>query len=112
MEADGARNYCNNLGAHLVVIRSLDKFNLLKSDVAYFAGLNDKANEGKMVWEDTGDEIAPDFVPVFFNGGEPNNGGGYEDCVYIWTGKSTNFGNDNPCWNVRMRFVCERPVYV
>ena len=106
-----AQAYCNDLGSHLFVGRSLDKFHLLPYRVHYFIGLNDIAVEGAMTWVDTGEQITQDFKQVFFIPGEPNNEWN-EDCVCVNVIQSSHFGNDEKCPSVPLRFVCERPVFV
>ena len=103
--------YCLNLGAHLFVLRSMDKLDLLPHGQGYIIGLTDLAVEGTFVWQDTGDVITKDLKLLFFRSREPNNNGVGEDCTVVTAGTGSPSGNDLPCDFVYYKFVCERPVY-
>ena len=104
--------HCLKLGAHLYVADTWEKFNLLPLGNDFTLGLTDIALEGKMVWQNTGEEIAHAFKVVFFSQGEPSNGYGIEDCVAATVGPTSRVANDVPCDLDRFKFVCERPMII
>ncbi|XP_042291255.1 lactose-binding lectin l-2-like [Thunnus maccoyii] len=94
-----AELHCVSESANLVSIHSLEEQKFVKSLIKNFdhaegftwIGLSDTQKEGRWMWSDGS---AVNFV--FWNSGEPSNGGGNEDCVH------NNFGtglkwNDVPC---------------
>ncbi|XP_030259771.1 lactose-binding lectin l-2-like [Sparus aurata] len=90
---------CLSQGANLVSIHSPEENDFVKFLIQNFdsaqghtwIGLSDIHKEGRWMWSD-GSVV--DFV--FWNGGEPNNGGGNEDCGHIHSGNTLRW-NDFPC---------------
>ncbi|CAH3127383.1 unnamed protein product [Pocillopora meandrina] len=68
----------------------------------YWIGLNDQHNESQFVWSDG----TPFNSSVYnnWNSGEPNDGGGVEDCVELYLRR----WNDDKC-NSELGYICERP---
>ena len=67
----------------------------------WWIGLNDISSEGSFVWED-GSSVS--FTN--WHSGEPNNGGGGEDCTQLNRYHPTQTWNDEPCGQ-GLPFVCE-----
>ena len=100
-----SRDNCLAHGAHLASLSSAAETTLVRSGSSTFRwiGLNDLASEGTFVWVN-GDPLA--FTN--WNGGEPNDDHGGEDCVGILgNGK----WNDFECGGGGGEFqsICERP---
>ncbi|XP_019639599.1 PREDICTED: uncharacterized protein LOC109481455 [Branchiostoma belcheri] len=66
-------------------------------------GLNDIDNEGQWVFED-GQTLASSGY-ANWNGGEPNNGGGDEDCAAVF--HTTHIWNDARCTVSKVAFICQ-----
>lgn len=103
----GAEADCKSQGGHLVSIHSSTEFQTIANRAQslnlgdFWLGLNDNQIEGKFVWTDN--------TPVnftFWNGGEPNDWGGAEDCAHVYA--SNNTWNDLDC-NAGLRYVCKLP---
>jgi hypothetical protein len=101
-----ARTTCKNMGMDFASINTSGE-NAFVTNVSgsiaagsWWIGANDQATEGSFVW--------PDGTPVSsytnWNGGEPNNWGGNEDCTELITGSGK--WNDNNCAGGRY-FICE-----
>ncbi|GFS27772.1 C-type lectin-related protein 4 [Elysia marginata] len=110
MTYSNARAFCRNVGAHLYVSRSVERFNLLPHGIVYIIGLTDRAKEGTFVWDDNGNVITESLKSSLFMPGEPSNSENREDCVAVVAGGTGNFANDIACEGVEFRFVCERPL--
>lgn len=114
-----AESRCQQMGGHLVTIKSEEEQalveDLLKYGVkgGYYIGCSDTATEGTWKWVDTNETF---FVGTGSSGtalgynnwdtGEPNNGSGVEDCggIYANTGK----WNDYPGGTSEIEgFICE-----
>ncbi|XP_067467958.1 lactose-binding lectin l-2-like [Thunnus thynnus] len=94
-----AELHCVSEKANLVSIHSLEEQNFVKSLIKNFdhaegftwIGLSDTQKEGGWMWSDG---CAVNFV--FWNSGEPSNGGGNEDCVHNNYDTDLKW-NDCPC---------------
>jgi len=62
-------------------------------------GLTDQLNEGQFIWTSTGEDLSYSH----WNGGEPNNAGGDEDCV-TW---AANGWNDVTCEDDHAQLIVE-----
>ena len=85
----GGHDACVALGGYLAVPDSLAENTLLGTLGAAWIGVTDAAVEG--TWR-TSKGLAPTYTR--WNGGEPNNAGGNEDCAAFTTGATWN---DIPC---------------
>ena len=107
-----AQSKCQQMGGDLAIIRSDHEnqfiFNLVKRTSGLpvwgvWIGLRRKS-DGNFEWVDG--------TPVKYsswNSGEPNNMGGREDCVVMFSaGRAGGKWNDSPCdWEVNPGFVCK-----
>ncbi|XP_075306468.1 lactose-binding lectin l-2-like [Odontesthes bonariensis] len=108
-----AELHCVSEGSNLVSIHSQEEENFVKHLIRNFdlaegvnwIGLTDAQRNGAWLWSD-GSKV--DFTS--WNGGEPNNSGGSEECVH--TNWGTNKGwNDKEC-SFKYSFVCAtRTIY-
>ncbi|KAI5758531.1 CD209-like protein [Gulo gulo luscus] len=94
---------CQNLGAQLVIINSMEEQKFLKSwntknNQRTWIGLSDHHNEGSWKWLDN----SP-LQLSFWKEGEPNNHGD-EDCVELYS----EGWNDNRCSSENF-WTCEKP---
>lgn len=98
---------CVSQGGHLVSIHSLAQQQAITNKAAslqmgdYWIGFNDEVQEDMFVWTDG--------TPVNFtlwNGGEPNNWGGFEHCTEVYAANGS--WNDLNCGDSR-RYVCKLP---
>ena len=105
-----AQMTCQSVNYDLVVITSAEEDNFvyqrLESDNfgETWIGLSDRASEGTFVWVDGTSIDGYDH----WDGGEPNDGGGGEDCAIIMReqrNRRTKW-DDRPC-PTRYDFVCE-----
>lgn len=67
----------------------------------WWIGLNDRAREGTFVWA-SGESVT--FTN--WHSGEPNNGGGNEDCTQFNRFHPSQTWNDEPC-GTSFRYICE-----
>jgi len=98
MNYDDAQQFCADNGGHLAEPRSKketkvinNKIDRFGSNVNYWIGLTDRANEGSFVWGSDGSEA----TYTNWNGREPNNMRN-EDCAHIRTNKNNEW-NDSKC---------------
>jgi len=63
-------------------------------------GLTDQLNEGQFIWSESGEDVSYSH----WNGGEPNNAGGDEDCV---TWSAANGWNDAACSDDPAQIIVE-----
>ncbi|XP_068074278.1 uncharacterized protein [Danio rerio] len=102
-----SREFCRNLGADLVMIKSEDRqkrisyFVKVKIGAPVWLGLTDTEIEGSMMWVDNSA-----LNQGFWMKGEPNNNDGNEDCVFMNPIPSLKNWNDIPCSEVA-RVICE-----
>jgi hypothetical protein len=105
---DDARAVCQGLGGDLLSFDDASEQATVFSAIgneqlfdASYLGFTDAAVEGTWAWID-----GASYLPTgFWGGGEPNNGGGNEDCAVLrFTGKV----NDIDC-GLRVPFLCELP---
>jgi hypothetical protein len=104
-----ARSFCAGLGYWLVTIEeeeenafvSLEAF-VISPGRAWWIGLNDIAEEGTFVWDQTG------LPPAYTNWGssQPDDYDSNEDCCELNYLTDPALWNDNECTNAR-HFVCE-----
>ncbi|XP_048012580.1 C-type lectin domain family 4 member M-like [Megalobrama amblycephala] len=101
-----SRQYCRNIGADLVIIKSEEKQRFINSIVPERAwiGLNDIQQEGTMKWVDN----SP-LNQGFWFAGEPNDAGGNEDCIehIPYPQYPIQTWNDLPCSEMR-KAICEK----
>ena len=67
-------------------------------------GLSDAALERTFIWE--GDDSAINYT--HWGPGAPDNFGGAEDCVEVFSGAMAGFWNDDYCDSEKF-YICERP---
>lgn len=114
-----AESRCQQMGGHLVTIKSEEEQALVEDLLeygvkgGYFIGCSDTATEGTWKWVDTNEIF---FVGTGSSGtasgynnwntGEPNNGSGVEDCggIYTATGKWNDYSGDT---SAIVGFICE-----
>ncbi len=102
-----ARTTCQSFGGDLVVIEDMAENDFIVAEPTpatmgvggFWIGLTDAAAEGTFVWVDG---TAPTFTA--WNMGEPNDGGGDEDCGEMST--TSGGWNDVGCAMARA-FICE-----
>lgn len=99
-----AKEYCEDMGGHLVTITSKDENIFLSSldsthKVGHWIGGNDIEVEGKWVWI-TGES----FDYTNWDNAEPNNGGGVEDYLVL---RENGTWNDGYSHVGKMGFICE-----
>lgn len=101
-----AEDDCVAMGGHLVEITSQSEDDFVQSlgGGGTHIGLNDIDTEGVHVWISSGNLASGTFTN--WNGGEPSNSGGGEDCVEI---SGLGKWNDLPC-SLSRAYVCERPT--
>ncbi len=103
-----AREACQSYGYDLAVVDTPQEDAFLYQAIAQrgfpdtWVGLNDRADEGRWVWLD-GEAL----VHTHWDRGEPNNGGGGEDCGLIMTrdGRQSEW-DDRPCGRDQT-YICE-----
>ncbi|MCA9547197.1 MAG: C-type lectin domain-containing protein, partial [Myxococcales bacterium] len=105
-----ARVACQQAGYDLVVVQDAAQDAVIYGEMRSrgfgdtWIGVNDRQNEGQWVWLDG--------IPVAYqhwDSGEPNNGGGGEDCGLIMTSRNRETEwDDRPCGGQRP-FVCGVP---
>ena len=108
LDWESARRNCLSSDGDLVSIENQSEMSFVynKSSVVwnqrYWIGLNDRRNESQFVWSDG----TPYNASVYSNWrqGEPNDGGGAEDCVELFR---TSW-NDNECHD-EYGYICEKP---
>ena len=74
-------------------------------DSDFWIGLTDRDVEGTFVWE-SGHLLSTD-IAAHWNPGQPDDGGGYEDCVEIKNNHKKL--NDAHC-SLKRAFVCQKPA--
>ncbi|XP_078355560.1 uncharacterized protein LOC144640230 [Oculina patagonica] len=102
---ENARSVCLGFEGDLVSIknkREMEFIENLTSNTNMWIGLNDRLREDQFVWSDG----TPFNSSVYknWNGGEPNNDKGNEDCVEL---RGSGW-NDVDCSATRF-YICERP---
>lgn len=121
MNWEDANAEAQRMGGWLVEINSLDEFNLLLNDlktkhgtVNAWVGLKrlDKAYSvqyAQLRWVHGGTSLNEKEVIDYFVKGEPNNGGGSEDCVHFYGSPYGGRLNDLNC-STKMPFYVEFPA--
>jgi len=71
-----------------------------RSEIKVWLGLTDQLNEGQFIWTSSGEDLGYSH----WNGGEPNNAGGDEDCV---TWSATTAWNDVTCGDDPAQLIVE-----
>jgi C-type mannose receptor len=105
-----AKSKCESMGMNLATVNNETENNWLKTTAnsittatsGWWIGLNDLDNEGTFEWESG---LSSSFVD--WDNGEPNNGGGGEDCVSLLNlvVQHTDW-SDYDC-GMKISFICE-----
>ncbi|XP_055864553.1 C-type lectin domain family 4 member M-like [Biomphalaria glabrata] len=107
----GARGSCKALGAHLMTLKTRDKFNLLATNNVgnkeFYIGLTDFVTEGIFRWTDDDSISNLSSIQSFFRTGEPNDHAGNEDCVAYYPNEKLL--NDVNCFG-QSHYICEQPI--
>lgn len=109
----GSRQYCQQMGADLVVINNKEEQDFLKNKCRnnYWIGLTDEGVEGTWHWIDG----TPHNISTgFWCKGEPNDAKGDnhrgEDCAALWTRPPCQLEwNDENCQR-SFNFICEKQI--
>ncbi|XP_005378925.1 PREDICTED: C-type lectin domain family 4 member E isoform X2 [Chinchilla lanigera] len=101
-------NNCSGMGAHLVVINTVEEQEFLyytkPKKKEYYIGLSDQVVEDQWQWVD-----GTPFSMSFWDTGEPNNLATLEDCATIRDSLNPRKNwNDAPCF-FNMLWICEMP---
>ncbi|XP_029361693.1 C-type lectin domain family 4 member M-like [Echeneis naucrates] len=102
-----SREFCQNVGADLAIIKSLDEMTfitgLFKSDKELWIGLTDGVQEGKWKWVD-----GTPLTTAYWGKGQPNSHSGRnQDCVEVWHRVSGRGDwNDENC-DTDQNWICE-----
>ena len=123
-----ASSHCEQMGANLVSVKTLDKLQMLieilGDSTNFWVGLDDMVEEGTYVWREDGQVAfkinatysSRQMAEVAMNGlwdhpREPNNYADNEDCIQLK--QSTTHGelrlNDYKCFT-RSKFICEERI--
>ena len=99
-----ARDRCEELGGNLPIIRSAEENQFIFDQIKNVQGISkwgvwidaDRKADGKFVWGD-GTPLKGHYTN--WNRGEPNDNGGIEDCVHMYSQKTRHksFWNDMRC---------------
>merc|ERR1712198_114392 len=102
-----AQVYCWDKGGYIAEVTDEAEYSLLKqyflqSDTSYWIGLTDEAEEGTWRWAES------HKLPTWTNwsSGNPDNGHGNEDCVYMWKERDHQW-NDDGCNDKQAHGLCE-----
>eukprot|EP00091_Calanus_sinicus_P007065 TRINITY_DN1794_c0_g1_i6.p1 TRINITY_DN1794_c0_g1~~TRINITY_DN1794_c0_g1_i6.p1 ORF type:complete len:149 (-),score=9.90 TRINITY_DN1794_c0_g1_i6:9-455(-) len=102
-----AQVFCWDQGGYLAELADGDEYDLLntymlQTDQSYWIGLTDEAQEGTWRWAESHQ------TPTWTNwsSGNPDNGHGNEDCVYMWS-KTEHKWNDDGCNDRQAHGLCE-----
>jgi len=81
-----AKEFCEEKGGYLAEIKSQSEQSnietILESPNSYWIGMTDLATEGEFVWQGTSTSVQEGYTN--WSPGEPNNGGGIQDCGQLW----------------------------
>ena len=101
-----AERYCREVGhGYLTEIQTSEENNFVARLAWYgnvWIGYNDRAQEGKWIWTNTGESESY----TNWNTGEPNNDGD-QDCAFLWSGEEKALWEDIECLHEQW-FVCEK----
>ncbi|HNS97364.1 MAG TPA: FG-GAP-like repeat-containing protein [Polyangiaceae bacterium] len=103
-----ARAFCRSRGADLVVIDSKEENELLAASgiPTAWIGLSDQQTEGSFLWVN-----GKSLTTAYWNDDEPNDSGGAEDCVGMFTsGETAGLWNDFSC-DAEHAFICEEKTF-
>ena len=104
---DNANAACLAVGLQLASVQSAAQNALLVTAAAgnrVWIGGTDAASEGAWVW-------SPSNTPLSYTNwatGQPNNGGGSEDCVKTGVADWAGQWHDYPCAD-KEKYVCQQP---
>ncbi|CAH1275003.1 SVEP1 [Branchiostoma lanceolatum] len=100
-----ARKICESGGGYLVVVKNEAEHQFLidhlNSTIDIWIGLDDIINEGTFMYNDW----SPLGAFTKWAQGEPNDGGGDQDCVHLWPLAGMTWDDEN-CTEEKL-FVCE-----
>ena len=103
-----AERYCREVGhGYLTEIQTSEENNFVARLAWYgnvWIGYNDRAQEGKWIWTNTGES----GTYTNWDTGEPNNDDD-QDCAILWSGQVRKFWDDIECaCHHKQWFVCEK----
>ncbi|XP_052790946.1 perlucin-like [Mya arenaria] len=105
-----AKQSCVNQQAHLAIVMTLEENSFLRNETMkigeagrqYWMDGTDMATEGTWIWDKTGELFeVNDWAP-----NEPNQNGGQEDCLSIFSTLGYHW-NDEHC-NSPQAYICEK----
>ncbi|XP_077980176.1 C-type mannose receptor 2-like [Glandiceps talaboti] len=104
-----AQKACEKTDSHLVIINNAGEQSFIEGLLIelthnVWIGLNDIQKEGKWKWED-GSKLSKKKYSNWHTG-EPNNGGGNEDCAHININENYEW-NDIAC-TTKFGYICEK----
>lgn len=104
----GAKSACHQQQSNLVKVddENTQFFINSMSQKNQWIGLNDRSQEGVMVWESDGTKLGRDDYTNWMEE-EPNNQEGHENCVVIFKRKPVGKWADFDC-NRKFSFICQR----
>ena len=107
---DAAQMTCAQHDFHLASVQTIQENDFLFGEMRNqqfsdtWIGLNDQAQEGRFEWSD-----GSLMNYTKWGNGEPNNGGGSEDCGIILMENRQSDWDDRPC-SRNYSFICEREI--
>ena len=109
MDWNGAKSACNQVGAHLTSVHSQEEAAFIRAlqdpNSVHKTWIGGQRNGNNFEWID-----GTPFDFGYWNTGEPNNAGGSENCIEIYSDPGQTIHdkwNDVPC-DVMRNFVCQK----
>ena len=100
--------FCEEKGGYLAEIKSQSEQSnietILESPNSYWIGMTDLATEGDFVWQGTSTSVQEGYTN--WHTGEPNNGGGIQDCGQLWHHR--NWSWDDLGCDYKQRALCQK----